>query len=253
MLIDGFTTLAQLVNFLILVFLLQRFLYKPITQAMAERQARVARDVEAAAQQAAAAEQEAERYRQQQQELESQKQQWLEQAQQEVADQKQQWLEQAQQEVEAARASWIEALEWGRQQCLQGLQQQVGQRILAIARQVLADLANASLEQQIAETFAYRLSQLNGHQLQALQADSANQVPRELEIRSTFPIAGETRFQIANALRQRLADDLDVKFETDAADSICGIELRDRNCKIAWNLADYLADLEADLERSLAG
>ena len=253
MLIDGFTTLAQIINFSILVFLLQRFLYKPITQAMTERQARVAHDVETAAQQAAAAKQEAEHYRQQQRELESQKQQWLEQAQQEVTAQKQQWLEQAQQNLEATRASWIESLGREQQQRLQDLKRQVGQRVLAIARQVLVDLAGANLEQQIASTFADRLSQLNGSQLQVLQAEQSAQTPRELEIRSTFPITEETQCHISSILRQRLTADLAVKFETDAADGICGIELHDRNCKIAWNLADYLADLEADLERSLAG
>ena len=38
MLIDWFTVGAQLVNFLILVWLLKRFLYKPILHAIDERE-----------------------------------------------------------------------------------------------------------------------------------------------------------------------------------------------------------------------
>ena len=40
--IDWLTVAAQIVNFLVLVWLLQRFLYRPITEAMARREDRIA-------------------------------------------------------------------------------------------------------------------------------------------------------------------------------------------------------------------
>ena len=40
MLVDWFTVVAQVVNFLILVWLLKRFLYKPILRAIDEREKR---------------------------------------------------------------------------------------------------------------------------------------------------------------------------------------------------------------------
>ena len=39
--IDWLTVAAQIVNFLVLVWLLQRFLYRPIVSAMAERENRI--------------------------------------------------------------------------------------------------------------------------------------------------------------------------------------------------------------------
>lgn len=42
MLIDWFTVAAQAVNFLVLVWLLKRFLYKPILGAMDAREQRIA-------------------------------------------------------------------------------------------------------------------------------------------------------------------------------------------------------------------
>ena len=39
--IDWLTVAAQIVNFLVLVWLLQRFLYRPITEAMARREERI--------------------------------------------------------------------------------------------------------------------------------------------------------------------------------------------------------------------
>ena len=48
MLIDWFTVAAQLVNFLILVWLLKRFLFKPITSAIDAREKRIATELAAA-------------------------------------------------------------------------------------------------------------------------------------------------------------------------------------------------------------
>lgn len=47
MLIDPFVVIAQIINFLILVALLERFLYKPITQAMSVRSPRIERQLAA--------------------------------------------------------------------------------------------------------------------------------------------------------------------------------------------------------------
>ena len=48
MLIDWFTVFAQIINFLILIFLLKRFLYGPITRAMEERKKKIATAIEQA-------------------------------------------------------------------------------------------------------------------------------------------------------------------------------------------------------------
>ena len=45
MLIDWFTVSAQVVNFLILVWLLKRFLYRPILNAIDAREKRIAKEL----------------------------------------------------------------------------------------------------------------------------------------------------------------------------------------------------------------
>ena len=84
MLIDPFVVVAQIINFLILVALLKKFLYQPITQAMEARSQKINLQLATAK----AAEQDAEMaknlYQQKQQALERQKQAWLAQTKQEV-------------------------------------------------------------------------------------------------------------------------------------------------------------------------
>jgi F-type H+-transporting ATPase subunit b len=45
MLIDWFTVVAQIINFLILVWLLKRFLYKPILNAIDAREKKIAKEL----------------------------------------------------------------------------------------------------------------------------------------------------------------------------------------------------------------
>src|SRR5450631_3657146 len=56
MLIDWFTVGAQILNFLVLVWLLKRFLYKPILNAIESREKRIAAELAAAAATMSAAE-----------------------------------------------------------------------------------------------------------------------------------------------------------------------------------------------------
>jgi F-type H+-transporting ATPase subunit b len=58
MLIDWFTVGAQMLNFLILVWLLKRFLYKPILNAIDARESRIAAELANAATTSTAAERE---------------------------------------------------------------------------------------------------------------------------------------------------------------------------------------------------
>ncbi|MGO8820022.1 MAG: F0F1 ATP synthase subunit B, partial [Desulfomonilaceae bacterium] len=69
MLIDWFTVIAQIINFLILVFLLKRFLFDKITGAMDERERKISSTLDDANSTKRLAAEEAERYRQMNQAL----------------------------------------------------------------------------------------------------------------------------------------------------------------------------------------
>ncbi|MEZ4640979.1 MAG: hypothetical protein R2856_39490 [Caldilineaceae bacterium] len=64
MLIDWFTVIAQIINFVVLLLLLRRFLYGPIIRAMDEREHHIAEELAAAECKQQQAEQEARHYRQ---------------------------------------------------------------------------------------------------------------------------------------------------------------------------------------------
>ena len=62
-------------------------------------------------------------------------------------------------------------------------------------------------------------------------------------VRSTFDLPAEQRAAIQNALNETFSAEVRVRFET-APDLIGGIELTANGQKVAWSIGDYLASME---------
>jgi len=73
MLIDWFTVGAQALNFLILVWLMKRFLYKPILHAIDEREKRIATELANADKKKAEAQKESDEFKQKNEEFDRQR------------------------------------------------------------------------------------------------------------------------------------------------------------------------------------
>ena len=251
MLIDPFVVIAQIINFLILVTLLKRFLYKPITQAMEARAQRIELQLEEAAIKIEEAEKEKELYRQKQQELEAQKQQELERAKQEVEQEKEKLTRQAQSEVDRTKSQWYENFERDRQKLFHQLRDRLSEQVASTARKTLADLANTNLETQIIEAFIDRLYNLDRLQTKTISSAPIPNPRHLILVRSSFTIPDEQRDRLMAAIREKIATNAEVQFET-VEDLLCGIELRDRGYKISWNLEHYLTELETETAKVLA-
>ncbi|MEM7759181.1 MAG: ATP F0F1 synthase subunit beta, partial [Cyanobacteria bacterium P01_A01_bin.40] len=141
MLIDPFVVIAQIINFLILVELLKRFLYKPITQAMEGRSQRIDRQLAAAASKEKDAETEKQLYLQKQQKLAKQKQEWLEEAKQEVESEKERLTQNAIAEVNTLRSQWHQDFERDRHKLSNKIRALLSQQISLATRKALTDLA----------------------------------------------------------------------------------------------------------------
>lgn len=125
MLIDGFTVFAQIVNFLILIWLLNRFLFKPIRDAMAKREKKMADALD----QARRVEREA---RARALTLEREKTALLESRKSFMADARrdvEQWretaMERAREEVESLRKAWMSSMSRDRQAFLDRLKRRL--------------------------------------------------------------------------------------------------------------------------------
>ena len=101
--VNWFTVAAQIVNFLILVWLLKKFLYKPVLTAMSNRQQKVQDELEQAAKLAETAEKEKKRYLALQEEARNRGKEELLQARREADALRKKLFQEVESEAEAAR------------------------------------------------------------------------------------------------------------------------------------------------------
>jgi F-type H+-transporting ATPase subunit b len=243
--IDYFTIVAQIINFLVLVILLRHFLYRPVIKTMDEREQRMVSRLKDADQKTKEAEQEAENFRRMKHELEDKRQEMLAKTTEEVQALRSDLMKKARAEVEASIADWYQSFERQKESILADLRLRTGEVVYAITRRAIQDLANEKLEAQIIDTFILRLREMGVAGNEEIK-EFFNPLGQSITIRSTFEIPGETRQIILKTMRNLSGKDLEIKFET-SPELISGVEMRNSDTRIGWNIASYLETLKADL------
>ena len=242
MLIDWFTVSAQVVNFLILVWLLKRFLYKPILHAIDAREQRIAKELADADSKKTEAEKEREKFQKKNDEFDQQRDELLSKAKDEAKAERQRLLDEARQAADALRAKRQDALKREQQSLNDEITRRTREEVFAIARKTLTDLAGATLEERMTEVFRRRLGELNNEAKEGF-AKFLKTSADPVIVRSAFELPSEQQSAIQYALQEIFTAGIQVRFET-APDVISGIELTANGQKVAWSIADYLASLE---------
>ncbi len=247
--IDWVVVISQIVNFLILVWLLKHFLYGPITNAMENRRQAIKDQIKEAQQREEIAEDKAREYEEKVRQLEQQREEFLEKARTEAEQNHEELLEAARREVEALEERWRENLREERESFLRELRDRMGERVCAVAREVLSDLADTELQQQIVSVFVERLGALDEESLRDLR-DAVKEVDRAPVMTSAFELSAADRERIENALRSALGSETTIKFRQ-SEDLRCGLELSIGGRKISWSIEGYLDSLEESISETL--
>ncbi len=246
MLIDWFTVGAQLVNFLILVWLLKRFLYKPILDAIEAREKRIAAELADADTKRSEAEKERTDFENKNKAFDEQRSALLGKATDEVKAERDRLFDQAKKDADGLRANQANARRRDRIRLGGEITLLAQKEIFAIARKTLADLATVSLEERVGEVFTRRLRELDP-EAKTLLGDALRNSPDPALVRSAFDLPADQRAAIQNALNETFAAVVQVKFET-SQDPICGIELTASGQRVAWSIESYLTALDKKVD-----
>lgn len=244
--IDWLTVAAQAVNFLVLVFLLERFLYRPVLAAMSRREARIAQRLDDAEKREADAARAAADYEERMREIESRREALVAEARKQAGVEHERLLEAARSEVEATEARWRADLEREKQSLRRALRRDLALAAQAIARRSLADLADARIEERAIDVFIERFGQLDAAEREALRDDAAG-----LVVATAFPVDEDGQRRIVDTLRRCIDPDVTPVFSA-APELVCGIEVRGAGRRLGWSVADYLEQVEAGITEQLA-
>ena len=243
MLIDWFTVVAQIVNFLVLVALLRHFLWSKLTRAIDEREARVAGELAKAESKNREAQLQLEQLRAQALEQEQKREEMLIQAHQEADEQRARLVQEARDAVTNAERKWREDLATEQAAFFRELKARAAGEVLTVIRRALADLSSSELQQSVIDVFLEKLRSLDAAALQELGT-------KEKLVRSAVDLPESTQKRIESILQERLGAPPKLKFVKDPG-LPWGIELRGNGRRIGWNPESYLDAMEENLREAL--
>ena len=243
--IDWLTVVAQIVNFLLLVWLLKHFLYKPITNAMRRREERIEERLAEAKAARAEADAEVARLRERKAALEADRERMLENARREAEELQNRLEAEVREQMEDKRQAWRDHLKEERDAFVASIRRQAGQKVLDVTERVLSDYADSQLTERVSATFVKQLEALGQEKRDKLIAAAVRQDGPAI-IQTGTDIDSAAKGRITREIHEILSTEIEVDYQRDP-DLVLGIRLTLGENSVEWSVARYLARLETEI------
>ena len=232
------TFLLEILNFLVLVWILKHFFYKPLQNVIARRQ----QDIEA---RVAEAEKMRSDAQQLQQQYESRQADW-ERERQQARDALQKEMKKTQARLEAELQDSLQqqrqraevVAQRQRREQLRQLEQQAVEQGGEFAARLLQQSAGPELESRLLKLLLDSLGQISTEQLDELRAASQKNA-QVVDVASAFPLPSNQRKEIASALGELLEGPVDCHF-VEAPELIAGLRIAIGAWVLGANVRDEL-------------
>lgn len=245
MLVDWFTVGAQALNFVILLWLMKRYLYRPILVAIDARERRIADELAGADAKRTEAQTARDEFQKKNEEFDQQRAALMSKAADEARAERQRLIDEARQAADALSAKRQETLISDARSLNQAIGRRIQLEVFAITRKALTDLATTSLEERLSEVFTRRLRELDGQEKVNL-TDAFKAASAPALVRSAFALPEQQRTAIQNAFNEVFSVAVQLQFET-APELVSGIEVTANGQRLAWSIADYLTSMEKEI------
>jgi len=246
--INWFTVIAQVLNFLLLIWLLKRFLYKPILKAIDEREGKIATQIKDAEAKDALAKKEQAEFSKKNETFDKQRKDLMEKAIAETNEERQKLLEAARNDANELRLKLEKSLEEMQENLNRDLAEKTQHEVFEIARKTLIDLASVSLEEQSANIFIKRITELKNEERKQF-IDAFKSVSTPVIVQSAFDLPQKQQTEIERAVNEILGAKTNFQFKTTPG-IISGIELTSNGYKLAWSISEYLDSLKKSISET---
>lgn len=241
--IDWITVAAQIANFLVLVWLLKRFLYRPILDGIDAREAEITNRMNEAGEakdKAAAIEAD---YHDQLRQLHAAQAEMSETIRKSAEDQRDVLLAETRKRLEGERINWQAHLDAEARKYASQMHRAGADAVLSLTRKALTDLSDETLEERMAHHLVRHLNPM-ADDFKAAVGDATTATVLSHEPLPE-PIQKDLRIEL-KALFPKVA----VSFEADAIQAP-GLVLRIGGAQLAWTIQSYIDGLEALLDAHL--
>ena len=245
--IDWFTVIAQIINFLILVWLLKKFLYKPVLQAIREREKKIKDQLQDAAGMNAAATAEQRNFKKKIEDLDQQKSQLMEKAVLEAGAERKKLIEAANSEVIALQQEREKAFREQQEKQRLTLEEKISEQVFRITQKAFTELGAPELENQLLDSFCVHLGVLADKDKNIFREASRTSAAK-IRVNSAYKLSPERVEKLTATLTGILGTRPFLELEV-VPQLISGIELIAGGYKLAWNFSAYLEDLEKHISQ----
>lgn len=232
------TFVLEIINFLVLVWILKRFLYKPVLNIIAKRQNDIEQSLTQAAQQTETALQLQQQYENRLADWEQQKQQQQNTLNAELEAERSRLLSNVQEELEQEREKSRITEQRLRDDTQQRLEHIALENATYFTAKLLTKLSGPELETQIIDVLLEQLADLPEQRIAALRASCTGEAT-EAVVSSAYPVSESKQQQIQQGVNALVSCKIPIRYEQDN-DLIAGIRLTIGAWVLQANIADEL-------------
>lgn len=234
--INLFEIIAQALNFFILLFLLQKFLYKPVMGIMEKRQEMVEKAITESETKRQEADELIETYKDRLEGIEAEERTMLEKARKESQETRENLIAGYREEADEKRSAYFAAVEEEKESFEASLRRTLGTSSMKLARNILENLTGEDLEENAFDTFLHRIRELPGKREEELPSAGTPVI-----LASAKPLSEERMRLVDKALEDAFGVSFDIRYEVDE-DLVIGHELKFESYTLQANAMKYLEE-----------
>lgn len=243
--INWFTIIAQIINFIILVWLLKKLLYKPVINAIANREKERENLVKSAELKMAEAKRMQNDLQMKNEDFEYHKEELLKKVKMEVEEEKKRSFMEVYQMSDQLKDNLTKSIKVEKDQYIDELVKKLETEVFSLSKKVLKDLSSLNLQEVVTQNFIERLNNIDSVKIENLTGSSGIEDQIAI-VKSAYEINSSLKEQLRTIVK-RIADIDEIHYEIEP-DLICGVELIINGYRVAWSIKDYLNNVNALLD-----
>lgn len=243
--INWFEIIAQMINFFILLFLLHKLLYKPVINAMEQRQEKISKDKNEADAKMKDANALIEEYENKMAGIKEKEKKILENSKDQAQEEKEALIEKYKKEAQDKGDEFLKEIQEEEENFLSEIRKSLGENALKIASNILSILSKKKLQESVFDTFVDKIKKLDADTLK----DEMKSKDKTLELIASESLSEEQKTYFEERLKEKI-DYKTINYRIDE-NLIVGYELKLESITIHTNIKKYLDEAEKSIMKTL--
>ncbi|MBN2675967.1 MAG: hypothetical protein JXR30_01805 [Alphaproteobacteria bacterium] len=246
--IDWITVLIQAVNFLILIWILKRFLYKPILNAMDARQKAVFAKLREAEKREEDAELSRKNFEDEKQRVKDESRKVIREAHEQADSEKDEMVKEAHQDMIRKQSKFDEQINLEKKSLYQAVRNLAGDTLVKTARDAMQELATKELEVEMISLFVQKLESTKSADLDYIV--KGIQAGQSVYVSTSQEADSKAQKLIEDVLKKQAGTKPNLIFKVNP-DLICGVEVLCDTVMIRWGFDKYIENFGRSLNDAL--